>query len=230
MSTVIVACHTIKRELHLAIKETGVDFPVIFIDSNLHNNPDLLHQAIQQQIDKIEHVENILMAFGFCGNSLLGISSPEARIVIPRADDCITLMLGSYELSKNFRNEVGTYFLTKGWLDGEQNLLAEYECCVKRYGNEKALNVMGEMLKNYRRLVVIDTKAYKLEDILHKTKNFAEKMGLVHQEYAGSMRLLNKLLMGPWDAEFIVLEPGRKLTFDDMLADLDQVTARCNSL
>ncbi len=223
MSTVVVACQTIKREVRLAIRETGVDFPVILIDSKLHNNPDLLHQAIQRQIDQIENVDTILMAFGFCGNALVGIGSPGSRIVIPRADDCIALMLGSYELSKNFKNEVGTYFLTKGWLDSEHNVLAEYECCVKRYGNEKAQRVMKVMLGHYRRLMVIDTKAYRLEDILHTTKTFADQMGMAHQEFAGSMRLLNKLLQGPWDDEFIVLEPGQKLAFRDMLAMLTQV-------
>ena len=37
-----------------------------------------------------------------------------------------------------------------------------------------------------------------------------------HEEVTGSMRFLRKLLIGPWDEEFIFLEPDQELTFDDM--------------
>ncbi|MCL6477291.1 MAG: DUF1638 domain-containing protein [Peptococcaceae bacterium] len=216
MSTVIITCQTIKREVRLAISETGVDYPVLLIDSGLHNYPDLLRQAIQEQINKIDHVHTIIMALGFCGNGLIGIKSPEARLIIPRADDCITLLLGSYDLRKKIAKEAGTYFLTKGWLDFERNLIAEYQCCLERYGEDRALRVMKKMLGHYQRLMVIDTKAYELSDVLNTTRSFAEKMGMKHEECTGSMRFLNKLLLGPWDEEFIILEPGRELTFEDM--------------
>lgn len=62
MSTVIISCQTIKREIRLAISKTGADYPVLLIDSGLHNYPDLLRQAIQEQINKIDNVDTILMA------------------------------------------------------------------------------------------------------------------------------------------------------------------------
>lgn len=219
MSTVILACQTIKREVHLAIKETGVDYPVILIDSGLHNYPDKLRETIQTQLNKIENVDSILMAFGYCGNGLMGIKSPQARVIVPRADDCITLLLGSNDVRKKISREAGTYFLTQGWLEYERNLITEYEMCVEKYGLDRAKRVMKIMLSHYRRLMVIDTRAYPLEDILQTTAGFAEKMGMCHEKYTGSMRFLKKLLTGPWDEEFIILEPGQELTFDDVFLD-----------
>lgn len=219
MSTVILACQTIKREVHLAINQTGVNYPVILIDSGLHNYPDRLRDTIQIQLNKIENVDTVLMAFGYCGNGLMGIKSPEARVIVPRADDCITLLLGSYDVRKKISKEAGTYFLTKGWLDYERNLITEYEQCVEKYGPDRALRVMKTMLSHYKRLMVIDTKAYPLEDILPTTAGFAEKMGMHHEKFTGSMRFLNKLLTGPWDEEFIILEPGQELTFNDVCLD-----------
>lgn len=216
MSTVIISCQTIKREVLRAISETGVDYPVLLINSGLHNYPDLLRQAIQEQIDKIDNVDTILMALGFCGNGLIGVKSTGARMIIPRADDCITLLLGSYKTRKKIAKEAGTYFLTKGWLDFENNILTEYRSCLAKYGRERALRVMKTMLSHYRRLMVIDTGAYHLEEVLQTTRAFAEKMGMKHEEVAGSMRFLNKLLLGPWDEEFIIMEPGRELAFEDM--------------
>ena len=226
MSTVIIACQTIEREVNLALTETGADFSILLVDSGLHNYPDQLGKAIQDQIDKVDNADTILMAFGFCGNGLLGIKSQNARLIIPRVDDCITLMLGSYTTRRKIQKEAGTYFLTKGWLDYERNIITEYEGCIVRYGRERALRVMKTMLKHYRRLMVIDTKAYELDDVLDTTKAFAEIIGLKHEQYLGSLRLLNKLISGPWDKEeFIILEPGHELTFDEMQIDNKNVEA-----
>lgn len=220
MGTIIVACQTIRDEVNLAITETGVNYPVLWIESGLHNFPDRLGQKIQEEINKIENVETILLAFGYCGNSLLGIKSSGAQLIIPRVDDCITLLLGSYERRQNLDKEVGTYFLTKGWLENEQNLLSEYERCVKRYGKDKALRVMKMMLNNYHRLMVIDTHAYQSDSILIKTKGFAEALGLSHEEIDGSSRLLKKLLMGLWDEEFAIIPPGEKVTLEHMITNI----------
>ena len=217
MGTIIVACQTIRHEVNLAITETGVHYPVLWIESGLHNFPDRLGQAIQAEINKIENVETILLAFGYCGNSLLGINSSRAQLIIPRVEDCISLLLGSYERRQTLDKEVGTYFLTKGWLENEQNLLSEYERCVAKYGKDKALKVMKMMLNNYHRLMVIDNQAYQSEDIVIKTKCFAEALGLNHEIIDGSSRLLKKLLIGLWDDEFAIIKPGEKVTLEHML-------------
>lgn len=219
MKAIVVACQTLQHELRLAIRQTGVNYPVFYIESGLHNNPDLLHQRIQETLDKIDNVEVVIMAFGYCGNSLLGIHSSNFKIVLPRVDDCISLLLGSTKLRKVISDEMATYFLTKGWLDGENNLLKEYERCVLRYGELRALRVITTMLKNYGRFMVIDTGAYPVASVIDKTEKFANKLHLRHEVSVGSPRLFHKLLLGQWDEEFIVLAPGREVTMNDICAD-----------
>lgn len=219
LGTIIVACQTIRDEVNLAIAETGVHYPVLWIESGLHNFPDRLGQKIQEEINKIENVETILLAFGYCGNSLLGIKSSRAQLIIPRVDDCISLLLGSYQRRQSMNKEVGTYFLTKGWLENEQNLLSEYERCVVRYGKDKALKVMKMMLNNYHRLMVIDTQAYQFEGVLTKTKAFAEALGLSHEKIEGSSRLLKKLLLGPWDDEFAIIQVDEAVRLEHMITN-----------
>ncbi|AFV03039.1 hypothetical protein UNSWDHB_494 [Dehalobacter sp. UNSWDHB] len=219
MGTIIVACQTIKHELNLAISETKVEYPIVFVDSGLHIYPDKLRLAIQDTVNRIDHVDTILMAFGYCGNGLLGIKAETARLIIPKAHDCISLLLGSNETRQKIMKEAGTYFLTKGWLEYERNILADFEGCVQRHGQKRALEVMKTLLHHYQRLMVIDTKAYESSDILKTTQKFADTIGLRHEEYPGSMRFLNKLLTGPWDEEFIILEQGQKMTFESMNSD-----------
>src|SRR6516225_1843952 len=116
MRNLVVACRTIMNEVDLAIAQTGVDYPVLLIESGLHDDTRKLGEALQGEIDRIDDVSNILMAFGYCGNALLGLKSRNARLIVPRADDCISLLLGSHEQRRTIADEMGTYFLTKGWV------------------------------------------------------------------------------------------------------------------
>lgn len=218
MGTIIVACQTIRDEVNLAIAETGVSYPVLWVESGLHNFPDRLGHRIQEEINKLENVETILLAFGYCGNSLLGITSTRAQLIIPRVDDCISLLLGSSKRRQNLNKEVGTYFLTKGWMENEHSLVSEYERCINRYGKDKALRVMKMMLNNYHRLVVIDTHAFEIDNILKKTKGFADELGLLHEKIDGSSRFLKKLFLGPWDEEFAIIPLGAEVTLENVIS------------
>jgi len=216
MRAVILACQTIQDELRLALKETGADYPVVYIESGLHNTPEVLHRRIQSQLDMIDNVETVLMAFGYCGNSLLGIKSASFTIVVPRVDDCIPLLLGSCEARRLISQEMGTYFATKGWLGNERNILGEYERCVSRYGEQRALRLIKTMLGHYRRFMLIDTGAYPIDSVVPRTEEFAARVGLKHAIVPGSLRLLHKLLRGQWDREFIVLKPGEEIRLQDI--------------
>ncbi|ATW25221.1 hypothetical protein DCMF_10980 [Candidatus Formimonas warabiya] len=222
MSIVIVACQTICDEVDLAIAETGVSHPVLWVESGLHNFPDTLRTKLQEQINRISHVEKIILAYGYCGNSLLGLYSDHATLVIPRVDDCISLLLGSYQSRERLSQEMGTYFLTRGWLENENNIIKEYERCLDRYGQVQAERVMKVMMEHYRRLVLIDTGAYAVDGCLKKSCDFSQRMGLQHQVVTGSLRLLKKLFTGPWDEEFLVLKPGEVLSMEYFRRDMSK--------
>ncbi len=221
MGTAILACQTLQAELALAVQKTKVDFPIIYVESGLHYTPDLLHKRIQEEINRIDNVDTILLLFGYCGNSLLGIKSDKARLVLPKVDDCIPLLLGSCEVRKNISKEMGTYFLTKGWLDYENNLIKEYERCIERYGQSRTSKIMKIMLGHYKRFMLIDTGAYSLDSVLTQTQDIAGKLNLCHAVTPGSLRLFYKLLQGEWDEEFLVLEPGEAVTITDICGGND---------
>jgi len=157
MSAVIVACHTIEDELNLAVRETHVTYPVFWIDSKLHVKPENLRDQVQGTISRITNVSTILLAFGCCGTGLVGIRSETSRLILPKVEDCISLLLGSEERRRIMARETASYFLTRGWLESENNLQTEYEYCVRKFGLERTVRVMRTMLKHYRHLTLIDT-------------------------------------------------------------------------
>lgn len=230
MAKVIVACQTISDEVNRVIKETQVDYPVIWIESGLHNYPDKLKERLTDEISRLDNVDTVILAFGYCGNSLLGLSSPKAQIVVPRVDDCISLLLGSVKRRLELSRRVGTYFLTRGWMVYENNIIREYERCVARYGEERASRIMHAIMGHYRRLMLIDTGAFPLEQCVEDSLAFARKMGLEHEVVAGSLDYLKKLLRGPWDDDFVVLPPGRPLTLRDFRLEFADTSAQLSLL
>ena len=215
MRTLIIACRTLEDELRLAIAQTGVVFPVLFWEAGLHLKPELLRERIQQDIDRIENIDVLLMAYGICGKGLMGIKSSHCRIIVPRVHDCISLLLGSGGLRDV--NGGDTYYVTKGWLTHELSLLGGFHRSVARYGEQRAIKTLKSMMKHYTKVATIDTGAYSLEEITPRVEMLAEKLGWRHEVVSGSLRMFHKLLVGPWDDEFIVLEPGQEITLKDIV-------------
>ncbi|MDR0598302.1 MAG: DUF1638 domain-containing protein, partial [Treponema sp.] len=89
----IVACKTLAPELELAMQRRGVDIPVTFTESGKHAWPDKLRECIQESIDSVPEGKTILLVFGFCGNSMVGVQSRSHTLVMPRVADCIPIFL-----------------------------------------------------------------------------------------------------------------------------------------
>lgn len=216
MNTVIVACRTIEDELNMVVRETGCKYPILWIESGLHSDPDSLRKRLQEELNRISNADQVLMAFGFCGNSLISLTPPSYRMIIPRADDCITLLLGSCEKRREISDETGTYFLTKGWLKYEKNIWAEYQETVKRFGKVEADDIYETIFQNYTRLGIIETGAFELDEISDMTQNIAKDLKFKHQIIPGTLKFIKKLVTGPWNEEFIIINPGETISINHL--------------
>jgi hypothetical protein len=224
MNTVIVACRTIAEELNAVVNEINCKYPILWIESSLHIEPESLKKRMQEELDHISNVDQVLLAFGYCGNALLGLKASNYKMIFPRVDDCITLLLGSCGKRKEVSNEMGTYFLTKGWLDYEKNIWVEYQETVKRYGKVKADKIYKVILQHYERLGVIETNAFPMEDFLKRTQQIAKDLNLKQEVIPGTLRYIKKLLTGPWDEEFVLIKPNETITLEHIYGGaLEQV-------
>ena len=73
------------------------------------------------------------------------------------------------------------------------------------------------MMGNYKRLALINTGAYGLEKYREYTHQTTEKFSLRYEEIEGSGTLVRKMLPGPWNEGFIVLEPGATFSLQQFL-------------
>ena len=76
------------------------------------------------------------------------------------------------------------------------------------------MRMMKLMLKNYTRLAFINTGNYELDRYRDYARQSSAKFDLRYEEIDGSSALVQKLIAGPWDDEFVVVSPGEAITYD----------------
>jgi hypothetical protein len=209
----VIACATVIEEMVPLLPE---DISYEVLDFGLHLNPSELKSLLQKKIDEVgKDVDVVLLGYGLCSMAVIGLKASSAALVIPRTDDCIAIFLGSSEeYKKQAQLEPGTYYLTKGWISAGDTPFDEHKKLVERYGKEKAERMSKMVLKNYKRLAFINTGEYELERCHAYSKRLARKFDLYYEEIEGNPTLINKMINGPWDEDFVVVRPGQTLTYN----------------
>jgi hypothetical protein len=78
-----------------------------------------------------------------------------------------------------------------------------------KFGEEYARYIAHELLKNYRRVVLINHGVGDIALGRAHTEEFAALFELESGEIPGSLEYLRRLVAGPWDsADFLRIEPG----------------------
>ena len=213
MKTEIIACKTIQQEVELAIQTTGVDYPVHWLEAGLHNVSKKLHDTLQAVLDSL-HCDRVLLALGVCGNAVSGLQVRDYELIMPRVDDCVSLLLGN-DKRRAIGAEKVTYFLTKGWLQGERNIWVEYNYALQKYGPKRGKMINDLTYGKYKRLGVIETGAYDLNEILPETKKIASEIGMEHEVIHAGIGNVCRLLQGPWDPKlYAAFPPNSELTLE----------------
>lgn len=243
MKLIIVACEIIFREICYCVSQSKNIVDIRSLKKGLH---DLgcreMFGALQREISQIskDNYEAIVLGYGLCNNGTVGLKADKIPLVIPRAHDCITLLLGSKErYRKYFQAHPGTYFHSTGWL--ERNSLSEedqgkdvpsqlglnisLEECIRKYGKENAQYIMETLaewngLRNYDRITYIDMGVGDFPEYEEKAKREASERGWKFERLQGDVTLLQRLINGDWNSEeFLIVEPGQEIV-PTYLADI----------
>ncbi len=208
----------------------------------MHDHPHSLREKIQKEIDACEGLgyDAILLVYGLCGRATDGLMARETPLVIPRAHDCITLLLGSRNAYLQQQNDhPGTYWYSQDYLersarygqsmalgsassDDRQTLYNQY---VEKYGRENAdylIEIMDSWQKHYERAVLIETEFGVSAEILARAKAHTEQQGWRLEKMPGDLRIVKKLINGEWDQDFLIVPPRQRI---QMQNDEDIITA-----
>ncbi|MDZ7836638.1 MAG: DUF1638 domain-containing protein [Actinomycetota bacterium] len=101
------------------------DWDVVNLEK-LHERSDELRNRLQQEINKFQEHDVIILGYGLCGKGVEGLISENTHLVVSRCDDCIAMLLGSIEeYQKQHKQEPGTYHLTRGYLGDSDDFSME---------------------------------------------------------------------------------------------------------
>jgi hypothetical protein len=227
----MIACEVSQREVCAAAARSRNVIDVDFLPKGLHDIGSArmaacLQEAIAARSGK-DH-EAILLWYGLCNNGLCGIRAP-IPLAVPRAHDCITLLLGSRgRFAEYFEANPGTYFKSPGWIERDTDpndnpasitarlkLSRDYRELAERYGEDNAeflAPVIADWFKHYHKLAFINTGVGDVENYRSRARSFASEKKWEYEELEGDSGLLDRMLSGDWSAEdFLVVPPGQTI-------------------
>lgn len=236
----MVTCAVLELEIEHFVRESPHVIHVEKLEQGLHNEPDRLRKELQKTIDQVERdstADTIVLGYGLCGCGTEGVHTTRCRLVIPRAHDCITLLLGGRKRYADYvAKHPGTYWYSPGWNHHHtppgpqryESLLRQYS---DRYGRENAEYLMQaeqQWFHTYTRATYVHLTVGATDKDRGFTQQCARWLGWSYDELPGDPGLIRALLSGDWDDErFLVLEPGQtiRMTLDERIIesiDIDQ--------
>ena len=231
MSVVILACSSLLPFVEAAQKKMNTNYPVVTVDRALHVEPADMKAAVAEKIGELcsgggtllpkedgtsaQQTDpaslTVLVAMGFCGGTWDHVSFP-CRVVIPRVDDCISLLLTCTDDYCPNRKELGHLYLYEN--DPADfsalKLIRDGGTADPTYRGMSQADLFRYWFSGYHAMDIIDTglnpcyevpyveAAQKEADVINADLGYAQ----------GSTLLLEKLVSGRWDDQFLVLEPG----------------------
>ncbi len=225
----LIGCQVFMRELYLLAAHSPHSVQIRWMPTDLHTSPQKdLRPALQAEIDKIEKESDpcdaILLGYGLCSMGTVGLKARSIPLIVPRAHDCITMLIGSREKYQDIFDEHsgGVYWYSPGWIEqfktpgrgyDEQAKYMEY---VEKYGEENAeylIEVEKSWMQHYSCAALIEWPALADPRFEEITKDIAQKQDLEYLHVAGEDTLLKKLVNGEWDDSFLRAEPGQTIVY-----------------
>lgn len=223
-----VVCSVLRREAYYCAAKSPNIVEVCLIEQGLHNEPDKLREQLVKVLTETKDVHGnpfnaIIMGYGLCSNGIVGLTS-EIQVIVPRAHDCVTLLLGSKEKYKDyFDSHKGIYWYSCGWIEcspmpGKERVeqtRAEY---LEKYGEDNAdflMEMEQNWMKEYERATFIDWPFGVCQKYADFTKDCADYMKWKFDRIDGDSRLIQQMVDGNWnEKDFLILKPGQKIAED----------------
>lgn len=227
MRTAFIGCRTIEEEVESILKKENINFTCkYYVESGLHNSTQRLRAAIKEQLEKIMagSIDRLLLCFGLCGNVVDGMKTGDYETILPRADDCITMLLGSKEERQRLDGEEMSYYLTRGWLKGEANLHREYLGACKLYGKEMADEIYAQIFQGYRSVSILDTGRDDYELFKEEGREIARCFGLCPRYIKADLSWLSDYLRQDKEKllkqnKIVVYPPGSVMSWKDFQSE-----------
>jgi hypothetical protein len=241
-----IVCQVLTREFEDVVSRSPHSVEVENVPMGLHDLGAGMRPHLQERIDAADccGYDAILLGYALCGRGTEGLCAGKTQLVLPRAHDCIGLLMGSHQAYEAyFEDHPGVYYRSPGWIEfqtpgmmlepafasqrsplGERRTLPEL---VAQYGEENGQYLFEQFnafRRNYSGLTYISTGVPSDDASRAKARIEAAKEGWTFDELKGTLAMLERLVNGEWDAaSFLVVPPGAtiKATLGNGIVDAE---------
>ena len=223
----LLSCDVFSEEIEQLFGKDPPWRAIKYMEMGLHDHPPKLRAAVEEAIEKLEsdpEVETVVLAYGRCGNGLVGVRAGRCRLILPQAHDCVSILLGGKEQHDAVLKEnPGTYFYSPGWVRGKRVPGPDREAYLRglyreRYEDDE------DMIDD---LVEADRETFEHHNcaayvsVIDRPKadqycqDCACHLGWSFKRLKGDPSFLQDLVRGQWGSErFLELEPGQSVGAD----------------
>ena len=239
MKLKLICCEVFLREACLILSSSPHTIDPEFTPKGSHDNPAQLRKLLQDKINSIPSsagYDAVLLGYGICGNATAGLTAGSVPLIIPRAHDCCTILLGSRErFVECFQKNLSAEWSSAGYMERGENYLREaavgrmlgldksYDEYVARYGEENAKYIWETLHPELpdSEWIFIDIPETANLGFRERFQTQAVTAGKGLKVLTGDLRLLKGLLTGAWESrEFLRVPPGQTI---QPVYDQDQV-------
>jgi hypothetical protein len=242
----LISCEVLYREICDAVAHSPHQVDVEFLTKGLHDVAGAgMCCQLQAAVDRVDagRHDAVLLGYALCGNGVAGLEARNLPVVIPRAHDCIGLLMGSrHRYEEFFTANPGTYFRSTGWLERGQTIEQlsirsktgaglSFRELADKYGEENARYLYEELHRyraNYNQLVFIETGLEPDSRFEDQARREAGEKGWRFTKLAGDLNLFRRLAGGDWGGEdFVVAQPGWRFvaSYDGRIIDTERIPA-----
>jgi hypothetical protein len=165
-----------------------------------------------------------------------GLTAPAIPLVVPRAHDCITLLMGSREkYAEYYAANAGVYFRSVSWTERAaemhdqlpaNGLSQNRDELIARYGEDAGQYLYEEATRyqrSYRKLTYIRTGLEFEDTFAAQAEAEANEKHWSYEDFAGSLDLFRRLLRGDWNSDFLIVPPHHTIaaTHDENILRAD---------
>ena len=216
--TVILACSSLKDYVEAAQQKVRTDYPVIYLNRLYHRDPAEMRRHILEKLAALpEGTDTVLVAMGFCGGSWADVDVP-CRFVLPRIDDCVSLLLQTGDTSVSDLKAPGHLYVREKNPSAE-SFRAIFEKLTQTVDNETKKRYHEDWKRLYSGIDIMDTGINGCREEAYRAavQSDADWLEAELSYVPAGTHLLKKLFSGQWDGQFHIVEKGDRVTKEEIL-------------